>query len=294
MGILIWAIVMWLHLCFRWRKRSIQTESSSLPCFIKSSTKSKNISMKVMICPEVPSLWHLYAHQYSICPHHHDTMLLVTDDTDNINQVIGSNSPESCLSYLTDLEKKGDPHLDRNHLTRLVDFYTRVFSNMPLGKHCQNESYARMLVRFAELNAWVNASHYLYRWSQTDFVFLKSVHWVCFSFFSVFRIQDVNEAEANFNVARSHSQNFAFVHIAHAQFEHSQGREMSLLFLFIQTCCHDLSGLFQCVLYHLTRQHKEGHLHIAECYWTWCETKGTAGSGLAKHARENTSLLLRG
>ncbi|XP_065814045.1 dual specificity protein kinase Ttk isoform X1 [Labrus bergylta] len=111
------------------------------------------------------------------------------DDTDNINQVIGSNSPESCHSYLMDLEKKGDPQLDRNHLTRLVDFYTRVFSNMPLGNHCQNESYARMLVRFAELNA----------------------------------IQDVNEAESNFNVARSHSQNFAFVHIAHAQFEHSQG-----------------------------------------------------------------------
>ncbi|XP_059195348.1 dual specificity protein kinase Ttk isoform X2 [Centropristis striata] len=111
------------------------------------------------------------------------------DDTDNINQVIGSNSPESCLSYLTDLEKKGDPQLDRNHLTRLIDFYTRVFSNMPLGRHCQNESYAKMLVRFAELKA----------------------------------IQDVNEAEANFNVARSHSQNFAFVHIAHAQFEHSQG-----------------------------------------------------------------------
>ncbi|XP_070822810.1 dual specificity protein kinase Ttk [Chaetodon trifascialis] len=111
------------------------------------------------------------------------------DDTDDINQVISSNSPESCLSYLTDLEKKGDPHLDYNHLTRLVDFYTRVFSGMPLGKHCQNESYARMLVRFAELKA----------------------------------IQDGNEAEANFNVARSHSQNFAFVHVAHAQFEHSQG-----------------------------------------------------------------------
>ena len=78
---------------------------------------------------------------------------LATDDTDNINQVIGSNSPESCLSYLMDLEKKGDLHLNENHLTRLVDFYTRVFSNMPLGKHCQNESYARMLVRFAELKA---------------------------------------------------------------------------------------------------------------------------------------------
>ncbi|KAF3840148.1 hypothetical protein F7725_018865 [Dissostichus mawsoni] len=111
------------------------------------------------------------------------------DNTDNINQVIGSNSPESCRSYLLVLEKKGDPHMNRNHLTRLIDFYTRVFSNMPLGKHCENESYARMLVRFAELKA----------------------------------IQEVNEAEANFNVARSHCPNFAFVHIAHAQFEHSQG-----------------------------------------------------------------------
>ncbi|XP_056267253.1 dual specificity protein kinase Ttk-like, partial [Pseudoliparis swirei] len=119
------------------------------------------------------------------------------DDTDNIKQVIGSNSPESCQSYLADLEKKGDPHLDRNHLTRLIDFYTRVFSNMPLGTQSQNESYARLLVRFAELKA----------------------------------IQDVNEAEANFNVARSHSQNFAFVHIAHAQFEHSQGNTKRGLYI---------------------------------------------------------------
>ncbi|XP_010776001.1 dual specificity protein kinase Ttk-like [Notothenia coriiceps] len=111
------------------------------------------------------------------------------DNTDNINQVIGSNSPESCRSYLLVLEKKGDPHMNRNHLTRLIDFYTRVFSNMPLGKHCENESYAKMLVRFAELKA----------------------------------IQEANEAEANFNLARSHCPNFAFVHIAHAQFEHSQG-----------------------------------------------------------------------
>ncbi|PWA32380.1 hypothetical protein CCH79_00012037 [Gambusia affinis] len=116
------------------------------------------------------------------------------DDTDNINQIIGSNSPESCLSYLTELEKKRDPLLDQNHLTRLIDFYTRVFSNMPLGKHCHNESYARMLVRFAELKA----------------------------------LQDVNEAEANFNVATAHSQSFAFVHVAHAQFEHSQGTGLTL------------------------------------------------------------------
>uniref|UniRef100_A0A8C6KHL2 Dual specificity protein kinase TTK n=1 Tax=Nothobranchius furzeri TaxID=105023 RepID=A0A8C6KHL2_NOTFU len=111
------------------------------------------------------------------------------DDTDNINQVISSNSPDSCLSYLMDLEKRGDPRLDHNHLTRLTDFCTKVFSNMPLKKHSQSESYARMLVRFAELKA----------------------------------IHDVSEAEANFDIARSQSPNFAFVHIAHAQFEHSQG-----------------------------------------------------------------------
>uniref|UniRef100_A0A674DLL6 Ttk protein kinase n=1 Tax=Salmo trutta TaxID=8032 RepID=A0A674DLL6_SALTR len=117
------------------------------------------------------------------------TRCLIEDDTDNINQAIGSNSPETCLAYLMVLEKKGDPHLDPSNLTKLTDFYTRVFSTMPLGKHCQNESYARMLVRFAELNV----------------------------------IQDSSGAEGNFNVATTHCQDFAFVHIAHAQFELSQG-----------------------------------------------------------------------
>ena len=41
-----------------------------------------------------------------------------------------------------------------------------------------------------------------------------------------FRIQDPSGAEGNFNVATTHCQDFAFVHIAHAQFELSQGREM--------------------------------------------------------------------
>ncbi|XP_021418499.2 dual specificity protein kinase Ttk [Oncorhynchus mykiss] len=117
------------------------------------------------------------------------TRYLIEDETDNINQAIGSNSPETCLAYLMDLEKKGDPHLDPSHLTKLTDFYSRVFSTMPLGKHCKNESYARMLVRFAEL----------------------------------YVIQDTKGAEDNFNVATTHCQDFAFVHIAHAQFELSQG-----------------------------------------------------------------------
>ncbi|XP_008322007.1 dual specificity protein kinase Ttk [Cynoglossus semilaevis] len=119
------------------------------------------------------------------------------DDTDNINQVISSNSPESCLSYLMDLEKKGDPRLNHSHLTKLVDFYTRVFSTLPLGKYSQNESYAKLLVRFAELKA----------------------------------IQDVNDAESNFSVARSNCPDFAFVHIAHANFEHSQGNTKRSIYI---------------------------------------------------------------
>lgn len=47
----------------------------------------------------------------------------------------------------------------------------------------------------------------------------------CYTSFSFIRIQDINESEANFTVARAHCQSFAFVHVAHAQFEHSQGRE---------------------------------------------------------------------
>ncbi|XP_061676567.1 dual specificity protein kinase Ttk isoform X2 [Syngnathoides biaculeatus] len=118
-------------------------------------------------------------------------------DTDNINQIISSSSSEACLSYMIDLEHKRDPHSNPNHLTQLISFYTRVFSNMPLGLHCQNESYARMLVRFAELKA----------------------------------IEDVHEAEANFDVARSHCHNFAFVHIAHAEFAHSQGKTKKCMYI---------------------------------------------------------------
>lgn len=82
-----------------------------------------------------------------------NAILCSPDDTDNINKIISSNSPESCLTYLTNLEKKGDPHVDHVLLHKLMDCYTQVFSNMPLGKYCQNQSYARMLVRFAELKA---------------------------------------------------------------------------------------------------------------------------------------------
>lgn len=66
-------------------------------------------------------------------------------------------------------------------------------------------------------------------------IIFSSVHSLghLFIFLSI-RIQDVSEAEPNFNVARSHSQNFAFVHIAHAQFEISQGRHVMFV---LQNMC---------------------------------------------------------
>lgn len=39
-------------------------------------------------------------------------------------------------------------------------------------------------------------------------------------------IQDVNDARDSFDIAKSHCKDFAFVHIAYAQFELLQGKEM--------------------------------------------------------------------
>lgn len=143
-------IVMKQRFHFRWRKRRILTGNSSSLCFFRSWTKLKSLWMKVI---QAFGNMGLSCTRHVLRPHPH--CIYFAFITDDIGQVISTNSPESCLSYLTDLEKKGEPHTDINHLARLVDSYTRVFSNMPPGKHCENESYARMLVRFAELKVWV-------------------------------------------------------------------------------------------------------------------------------------------
>ncbi|XP_052002723.1 dual specificity protein kinase Ttk-like [Xyrauchen texanus] len=116
------------------------------------------------------------------------------DDTDYINQAISSNSSDTCWTFLSNLEKKGNPESDPSLLTKLIDSYTQVFFSMPLGKYSQNESYAKMLVRFAELKA----------------------------------IQDLNDAQSSFDIARSHCKDFAFVHIAYAQFKLLQGKGKTL------------------------------------------------------------------
>lgn len=84
-----------------------------------------------------------------------------------------------------------------------------------------------------------------------------------FVLFSLPRNQDINEAEANFSVARLHCQNFAFVHVAQAQFEHSQGKPSLLL---TRTHGQSLSYVwyFHWVLLFLCRQYKESLLHLAK------------------------------
>lgn len=124
------------------------TENSSLPGFIKKSINLKSPWTKVRVVLIFVKPIHFSLHLFVFV-----SLSTVSDDTNKINQVISSNLPESCYSYLMELEKKGNPHLDYSLLTKLIDFYTKVFSNMPLGKHCQNENYAKMLVRFAELKA---------------------------------------------------------------------------------------------------------------------------------------------
>ncbi|KAL0173253.1 hypothetical protein M9458_033564, partial [Cirrhinus mrigala] len=71
--------------------------------------------------------------------------------TTDINQLISTNSPESCQIFLKNLEKRGDPASDPAFLSKLLDCYSKVFARFPLAKHCKTESYARMLVRYAEL-----------------------------------------------------------------------------------------------------------------------------------------------
>uniref|UniRef100_A0A3Q0QXE4 Dual specificity protein kinase TTK n=1 Tax=Amphilophus citrinellus TaxID=61819 RepID=A0A3Q0QXE4_AMPCI len=105
------------------------------------------------------------------------------------DQIVNSNSPESCWTCLTNLEKRGNPHTDINLLNKLKDCYAKVFSRLPIRQYSKNTAYARILVRYAELKG----------------------------------IEDPDEAQDYFIVARSNCKAFSFVHIAHAQFEVSQG-----------------------------------------------------------------------
>lgn len=77
------------------------------------------------------------------------------DVTYSFDQVVNTNSPESCWTYLKSLEKRGNPHTDVNLLNKLKDCYSKIFSRLPIRQFSKNTTYARILVRYAELKGWV-------------------------------------------------------------------------------------------------------------------------------------------
>lgn len=115
-----------------------------------------------------------------------------TDNSGTVNRIMmTTNNPEDWLCFLLKLEKKGTPQTDVSLLNRLIGRYSQAVTALPVEKYSQDESYARILVRFAELKA----------------------------------LQDPEEARDQFHLARLNCKKFAFVHVAFAQFELSQENE---------------------------------------------------------------------
>ncbi|XP_038617140.1 dual specificity protein kinase TTK [Tachyglossus aculeatus] len=115
-----------------------------------------------------------------------------TDTTDNsgtVNQIMmTANNPEDWLNFLLKVEKNGVLQND-SLLNKLIGRYSQAIGALPPEKYGQNESFARIQVRFAELKA----------------------------------IQEPDDARDHFQMAKANCKKFAFVHISFAQFELSQG-----------------------------------------------------------------------
>ncbi|KFQ28622.1 Dual specificity protein kinase TTK, partial [Merops nubicus] len=113
-----------------------------------------------------------------------------TDNSGTVNHIMmTTNNPEDWLCFLLRLEKKGVPQTDASLLNRLIGRYSQAVTALPAEKHSEDENYARILVRFAELKV----------------------------------LQDPEEARDQFHLAKLNCKKFAFVHVAFAQFELSQG-----------------------------------------------------------------------
>ncbi|XP_043929991.1 dual specificity protein kinase TTK [Protopterus annectens] len=112
-----------------------------------------------------------------------------SDHSDNSDIIRLHNCPEEWFSYLQKIEKKGDPEDDAVLRKRLSDMYSEAVAALPAEKYCRNESYAHILVRFAQLKV----------------------------------LEDQDDARDQFQLARLNCKTFAFVHVAFAQFELSRG-----------------------------------------------------------------------
>ncbi|XP_044146519.1 dual specificity protein kinase TTK isoform X2 [Bufo gargarizans] len=112
-----------------------------------------------------------------------------TEHSGVFNHLLTPKTPEEWLSSLLKLESTGLPQSDRILLNKLIDNYTQAVGALSPEKHSHNESYAKIMVRFAELKA----------------------------------ILDPDEARDQFQLVRLNCKKFAFVHAAFAQFEWSEG-----------------------------------------------------------------------
>ncbi|KAM8953739.1 dual specificity protein kinase TTK isoform 2-T2 [Pelodytes ibericus] len=112
-----------------------------------------------------------------------------TEHSGIFTHLLSPKTPEEWLSFLMKLENTGLPQTDRMLLNKLIDNYSRAVGSLPAEKHSHHESYAQLLVRFAELKA----------------------------------ILDPDEAREQFQLARLNCKKFAFVHTAFAQFELAEG-----------------------------------------------------------------------
>nr|KAF6363867.1 TTK protein kinase [Pipistrellus kuhlii] len=112
-----------------------------------------------------------------------------TDNSGTVNQIMMmANNPEDWLNLLLKLEKNSCP-LNDVLLNKLIGRYSQAIEALPPDKYGQNESFARIQVRFAELKA----------------------------------IQEPDDARDYFQMARANCKRFAFVHVSFAQYELSQG-----------------------------------------------------------------------
>ncbi|XP_004610174.2 dual specificity protein kinase TTK [Sorex araneus] len=112
-----------------------------------------------------------------------------TDNSGTVNQIMMmANNPEDWLNLLLKLEKNSDLRNDAL-LNKLIGRYSQAIEALPPDKYGQNESFAQIQVRFAELKA----------------------------------IQEPDDARDYFQMARANCKKFSFVHISFAQFELSQG-----------------------------------------------------------------------
>ncbi|XP_007484314.1 dual specificity protein kinase TTK isoform X2 [Monodelphis domestica] len=112
-----------------------------------------------------------------------------SDNSGTVNRIMmTANNPENWLNFLLKIEKKSIPQND-GFLNKLIGRYSQAIEALPPDKYGQNESFARIQVRFAELKA----------------------------------IQEPDDARDCFQMAKANCKKFAFVHVSFAQFELSQG-----------------------------------------------------------------------